>query len=80
MDHPEGTNITGRENKQLAAAAGEKERPGAADQQDVVDTAPAVAPPPFKVPPTSAIAGVLIREWVEGRIAVRPTVQTGSNL
>ena len=24
--------------------------------------------PPFRVPPSSAIAGVLIRDWVEGKI------------
>lgn len=24
--------------------------------------------PPFRVPPTTAIAGVLIRDWVEGRV------------
>lgn len=24
--------------------------------------------PPFRVPPTSAIAGVLIRDWAEGKL------------
>lgn len=35
--------------------------------------------PPFKVPPTTAIAGVLIRDWAEGKIGFPPG-RSGANL
>ena len=34
--------------------------------------------PPFRVPPMTAIAGVLIRQWAEGTIHQANTVQKGN--
>lgn len=37
--------------------------------------------PPFRLPPLSAIAGVLIRDWVDGKIGFAPSgVQVKQNL
>lgn len=31
-----------------------------------------VSDPPFRVPPTTAIAGVLIKDWAEGKVQFPP--------
>ncbi|THH29272.1 hypothetical protein EUX98_g4926 [Antrodiella citrinella] len=60
LDHPDGTNMGPRETKpQDSPKAG----------------AEALAEPPFRLPPTTAIAGVLISDWARGK-----TTQIKGNL
>ncbi|KAF9022284.1 NAD+ diphosphatase [Hymenopellis radicata] len=61
LNHPEGTTLSGREHKVLN------------DNVDGTNTAEGTEiqkpdVPPFRVPPMTAIAGVLIRDWAEGKI------------
>lgn len=77
LNHPTGTKFSGRDYKKLN------------DLADGTKTADTSAPetkedePPFRVPPTTAIAGVLIKDWAEGRIGFSPQTRgkgLGSNL
>lgn len=60
LDHPLGATLTNRDQKALTAIAAGDEAPKEEVKKDL---------PPFRLPPTTAIAGVLIRDWVEGRIS-----------
>jgi NAD+ diphosphatase len=42
--------------------------------------APKSDDPPFKLPPTTAIAGVLIKDWVDGKIGFPPNSLRKGNL
>ncbi|KAI0645868.1 NUDIX hydrolase domain-like protein [Trametes meyenii] len=55
-----------------AVKEGEKEAANAAQE--------APRAPPFKVPPTTAIAGVLISEWARGRAGFQPETPKRGNL
>jgi NAD+ diphosphatase len=71
LNHTTGTYLHGREYKQLSDnLEGRKEDPnvkalapgpGAEDVKSPEET-------PFKLPPITSIAGVLIRGWAEGKI------------
>lgn len=68
LAHPDGATITRREYKKLNEneSTSAQKYPAAEENVEVE----VLAPPPFRVPPTTAIAGVLIRDWAEGRFNV----------
>lgn len=69
LSHPKGTTIATRVWKKINELVdGKAADPSSTTKDDVEEDEP-----PFRVPPLSAIAGVLIKDWVEGRI-VFPTV------
>ncbi|KAJ6497552.1 NUDIX hydrolase domain-like protein [Mycena sanguinolenta] len=79
LNHVLGTNIDASASKRLAEAANSAghERLSA----EVKPAEPVVDEPPFRVPPTGAIAGVLIRDWAYRKIQfppVPPSVQKGN--
>ncbi|KAJ6631516.1 NUDIX hydrolase domain-like protein [Mycena sp. CBHHK59/15] len=65
LNHPLGTRIGLGDYKKFADAEN-----GTTSKE--VKQVEAAGEPPFRVPPTSAIAGVLIREWVAGKIGFGP--------
>ncbi|KAJ7582815.1 NUDIX hydrolase domain-like protein [Mycena floridula] len=69
LNHPDGTNISGRELKKLGDLEGTKGVNVDAITKNKNE-------PAFRVPPTTAIAGVLIRDWAEGRINFTTPVQS----
>ncbi|KAF8150434.1 NUDIX hydrolase domain-like protein [Mycena galopus ATCC 62051] len=80
LEHALGTKIVAADQKRFsenADKAGHEKT-----SEDVRSAEPAVVDePPFRVPPTSAIAGVLIREWAYGKIRFPPAasaVQKGN--
>ena len=62
LNHPEGTVISTREQKSFNDVVDGNASSNSAQVQAKQDA------PPFRVPPVTAIAGVLIRDWAEGRI------------
>ncbi|KAJ7125197.1 NUDIX hydrolase domain-like protein [Mycena epipterygia] len=62
LNHKLGTNIVAADHKKFAEAA------NGTTSKEINQADPVVDEPPFRVPPTSAIAGVLIREWAYGKI------------
>lgn len=63
LAHPDGTNIRRREYKNFDEAQDHSAKAtGPVDPQAPKDL------PPFRVPPTSAIAGVLISQWAKGEV------------
>lgn len=64
LGHRDGTTITRREYKRLDEIEGNQNSAGEEKGEEVKEE----APPPFRVPPVTAIAGVLIRDWAEGKI------------
>ncbi|KAH9892734.1 NUDIX hydrolase domain-like protein [Cubamyces lactineus] len=101
LAHRDGTTLTRRDQRELAAAA-EKSNPNQQQQQQPTpsSTANALAgdavkagekeaanavqeppsAPPFKMPPLTAIAGVLIAEWAHGRAGFQPDAPKRGNL
>ncbi|KAI0368308.1 hypothetical protein BV20DRAFT_969354 [Pilatotrama ljubarskyi] len=96
LNHRDGTTLTRRDHRQLAATA-EKSNPnqqpnssGAnalagdavkeGEKADIDAAQEPVDTPPFKVPPLTAIAGVLINEWAHGRAGFQPEVPKRGNL
>lgn len=83
LNHPEGTNITRNDHRKLAASQEEK-RPltstanalaGDAVTEEEKKAKAVVEGPSelkFRVPPVTAIAGVLISEWAHGRAGPQP--------
>jgi NAD+ diphosphatase len=81
LEHKDGTSFTSRDYKQLASideranvkvSGGDPLGKDAAVQDRVRNTATLVADgndePAFRVPPRTAIAGVLISDWAFGRV------------
>ncbi|KAF7315084.1 hypothetical protein MIND_00022600 [Mycena indigotica] len=67
LNHVHGSRITKSDQQKMKEAiegAPSSSEPAAGP----VKEAPAVDEPPFRVPPTTAIAGVLIRDWAFGNI------------
>lgn len=67
LNHPEGTRFTRTDVKKMAEIT--------EGRQDDSQPSPAASEatrregdPPFRLPPTTAIAGVLIRDWADGKI------------
>lgn len=68
LSHPDGTNLAARDNKQLDSIVSGKTTDPATSQAVVgVEEAVLKNQPPFRVPPISSVAGVLISEWVYGK-------------
>ena len=68
LAHRDGSIITRREYKKFddhdEGNTGRLANANAGEEKKVDDA------PPFRVPPATAIAGMLIRDWVEGKIGV----------
>ncbi|KAJ7106942.1 hypothetical protein C8R44DRAFT_744818 [Mycena epipterygia] len=62
LNHKLGTNIVAADQKKFAEAA------NGTTSKEINQADPEVDEPPFRIPPTSVIAGVLIREWAYGKI------------
>lgn len=94
LSHPDGTNIAKRDYKVLneiqdgpAAEQAKQDQEGAAA---LAHSDPSIAAkevkvlveepgaPSFRVPPVTAIAGVLIRQWAEGTIQANAVLQKGN--
>ena len=88
LNHTEGTNLSRQDHKELAAAA-EGSNPHA--KPDEVNAQPKVAArttpgptgragPLFKIPPRTAIGGVILCEWAYGRAGPQPVSPKTANL
>ncbi|KAG9126797.1 nucleolar DEAD-box protein required for synthesis of 60S ribosomal subunit [Ceratobasidium sp. 392] len=64
LDHPEGTNIRRREYKNFDEAQDQSTKAAAAES----DPQASSGIPAFRVPPKSAIAGVLISQWARREV------------
>ena len=79
MSHADGTNLTRQDQKQLSAAA-EGSNPNAKPdeagaQPKAAAGASGAAPsdgPAFRVPPLTAVGGVIMTEWAYGRAGPQP--------
>ncbi|KAI0745299.1 NUDIX hydrolase domain-like protein [Earliella scabrosa] len=88
LNHTEGTNLSRQDHKELAAAAegsNPHAKPDEANAQPKVAarTAPgptARAGPLFKIPPRTAIGGVILCEWAYGRAGPQPVSPKTANL
>lgn len=91
LSHAEGTNITRNDHRKLAAAQEEKgpatstanALAGDAVTEEEKKAKAAVEGPAelkFRVPPVTAIAGVLISEWAYGRAGPQPGHQGQTKL
>ncbi|KAF9047480.1 NAD+ diphosphatase [Panaeolus papilionaceus] len=69
-EHLEGRPVNATDPSNLGQAFSNDDKP--VQPKEAVVEEPKKDEPPFKVPPTTAIAGVLIRDWVEGRISFPP--------
>ena len=74
LDHPEGTNLSPRDPPKPSDApkpttAGALAGDANATKETEVKVQPLEDPndPPFRVPPRTAIAGVLISDWARGK-------------
>ncbi|CAE6481409.1 unnamed protein product [Rhizoctonia solani] len=66
LAHPDGTNIRRREYKNFDEAQDQSTK--SATVAGSIDPQPLKDQPPFRVPPQSAIAGVLISQWAKGEV------------
>ncbi|KAJ7270077.1 NAD+ diphosphatase [Mycena haematopus] len=79
LNHALGTKIVASDHKRFAEASEKAAHERVSEE--VKPAEPVADEPPFRVPPTSAIAGVLIREWAYRRIQfppATPSVQKGN--
>lgn len=68
LEHPDGTNISGRDSKRLdEIVSGQKPDSFASQLATTQDSGTDANAPAFRVPPRGSIAGVLISDWVYGR-------------
>ena len=73
MNHNEGTKLSRADQKELAAAAensnphNEAAKPGDASAPRVNAPAAPSSGPAFRIPPLTAIGGVILHEWAHGR-------------
>ncbi|TFK89313.1 hypothetical protein K466DRAFT_519155 [Polyporus arcularius HHB13444] len=86
LSHTDGTNLSRQDHKQLSAAA-EGSNPHAkpdeanAQPKAAVGTRTASSDgPAFKIPPRTAIGGVIISEWAYGRAGPQPVSPKTANL
>lgn len=69
LEHPQASHISRAEYKKFDEADKKDKATSEEDKTNTVESGQATLPPPaFKVPPLTAIAGVLIRDWVHGKI------------
>jgi len=92
LGHSEGTKldykkITEMEKKELLGKKDNKDMPSVwtenddekAKKEEEKKKEAGEGEPPFRVPPTTAIAGVLIRDWATGRVQF-PPVEVGQSV
>ncbi|KAI1795506.1 NUDIX hydrolase domain-like protein [Ganoderma leucocontextum] len=83
LSHTDGTRITQQEHREIAATA-ENSNPNANPDAKGLKGASAPAPsdraPPFKIPPLTAIGGVILSEWAYGRAGPQPVKPKLGNL
>ena len=88
LAHAEGTRISQQEHREIAATA-ENSNPnanpdavsaGAKDVGGATAPAPSAGAPPFKIPPLTAIGGVILSEWAYGRAGPQPITPRLGNL
>lgn len=77
MAHPEGTKIGARDPSKPfpkepsnSSTAGALVGDAATKSNGVEDAEVHAEAPPFRLPPLSAIAGVLISDWANGKVVV----------
>ncbi|KAJ3575274.1 hypothetical protein NP233_g1197 [Leucocoprinus birnbaumii] len=83
LNHRSGTYLSGRDYKKIGDSLDKKDDPNVkalAPGAKVEDTKPQADDPPFKIPPITAIAGVLIRDWAEGKIGFGAGQTVGPSL
>lgn len=71
MRHPTGTNFSRRDYKKMAEIQdGSDANKAQAGTATLAHSDPSIAAdePPFRMPPLTAIAGVLIQHWAERKI------------
>jgi len=69
LGHPIGGKFGSGDYKKMAESAeGRNNQPTIPNLNLVYQEQPKVDDPPFRLPPATAIAGVLIRDWVDGAI------------
>ncbi|KAI5884869.1 uncharacterized protein SCHCODRAFT_02521520, partial [Schizophyllum commune H4-8] len=80
LNHPRGAYLSNRDNRKLTelvegqqpksqTKASDPAQSGASDPPQSGASTETLEDPPFQVPPYTAIAGVLIRDWAEGKIS-----------
>jgi NAD+ diphosphatase len=68
LEHPDGTNISGRDVKRLdEIVSGQKPDSFASQLATTQDLGKDENAPAFRVPPRGSIAGVLISDWAYGK-------------
>ncbi|KAH7345018.1 NUDIX hydrolase domain-like protein [Rhizoctonia solani] len=77
LAHPDGTNIRRREYKNFDEAQDHSTKAAAA--AGPIDPQPPKDQPPFRVPPQSAIAGVLISQWAKGEVPGLSSSNSGAS-
>ncbi|KAF5355066.1 hypothetical protein D9756_005512 [Leucocoprinus leucothites] len=84
LNHKSGTYFSSRDYKQLGdSLEGKQDDPNVkalAPGANVNGAKPVIDEPPFKLPPVTAIAGVLIRDWAEGKIGFGTKQSVGPSL
>ncbi|KAH9932439.1 NUDIX hydrolase domain-like protein [Fomitopsis serialis] len=90
LSHAEGTNITRSDHRKLAASQEEKgpatstanalAGDAVTEEEKKAKAAEGPSEVPFRVPPSTAIAGVLIGEWAYGRAGPQPGRQGQTKL
>jgi len=75
----EGRSNTGADEKAAAQAFSESADTASKPKEETEEPGQAKDEPPFRLPPVTAIAGVLIRDWAEEQIGFpREEVQKGN--
>lgn len=68
LDHSSGTRFSSAEYKKMSdSTEGSNNQQNTTIMEEIKND-----DPPFKLPPITAIAGVLIRDWAEGKIGFPP--------
>lgn len=70
LAHPIGATLTTRDHKKFTDMDKDKDSKEVESKQ--------VDEPPFRIPPTTAIAGMLIRDWAERKIGF-PPIEKGNS-
>ncbi|KII92689.1 hypothetical protein PLICRDRAFT_172748 [Plicaturopsis crispa FD-325 SS-3] len=76
LNHKSGTNFTRKDYKTMEEITEGRSNTvaNASQREEIAAKAAAEDEPPFRVPPLTAIAGVLIRDWAEGKIGFGPNM------
>ncbi|KAG5341515.1 hypothetical protein C0989_009876 [Termitomyces sp. Mn162] len=81
LRHPVGGKFGSNEYRKMAESTEERDTQHTPHLNPTYeDKATKDNEPPFRLPPVTAIAGVLIRDWLEGKIGFTPTSKPTSQL